>query len=85
LTLRPVAVRFGAEQGRYVSERIWHPTQRIRELPDGRIDLSFEAGGTFEIACWTLGWGDAAVVVRPARLREPVRRTLKRATANYQA
>jgi predicted DNA-binding transcriptional regulator YafY len=64
-----VMVRFSADQAPYVRERQWHPTQRIRELPDGRLELTFRAGGTFEITRWVLGWGDAAEVVRPIRLR----------------
>jgi hypothetical protein len=41
-------IRFSAEQAPYVRERIWHPTQPIQELSDGRIELSFRAGGMFE-------------------------------------
>jgi predicted DNA-binding transcriptional regulator YafY len=67
-----VTIRFSADQAPYVRERTWHPTQRIHELPDGRIELSLQAGGTFEIARWVLGWGDAAEVIGPASLREHV-------------
>jgi proteasome accessory factor B len=74
-----VTVRFSADQAPYVRERIWHPTQRIRELPDGRIDLSFRAGGIFEITRWVLGWGDAVEVVSPASLRSHLHGVLQRA------
>ncbi len=67
-----VTVRFSAEQAPYVRERVWHPSQRIRELPDGRIDLSLRAGGIFEIARWVLSWGAAAEVRRPVRLRHQI-------------
>jgi predicted DNA-binding transcriptional regulator YafY len=78
-----VMIRFCAEQAPYVRERIWHPTQRIQELSDGRIELSFRAGGMFEITRWILGWGDAAEVVRPAGLRECVARALASAASVY--
>jgi predicted DNA-binding transcriptional regulator YafY len=67
-----VTVRFNAEQAPYVRERVWHPSQTVRELPDGRIDLSFRAGGVFEIARWVLSWGAAAEVRRPIRLRQQI-------------
>lgn len=79
-----VTLRFNADQAPYVRERIWHPTQSIRELPEGRIDVSFQAGGEFEITRWILGWGDAAIVVRPARLRQLLGQALKHAAEAYR-
>ena len=78
-----VTIRFSADQAPYVRERIWHPTQRIRELPDGRIDLTFRAGGMFEIARWVLGWGQAAEVLRPRRLRKYVGSAVMEAAKAY--
>lgn len=67
-----VIVRFRPDQAPYVREREWHPTQKLRTLRDGRLELTFRAGGTFEITRWILGWGDASEVVRPASLRREV-------------
>ena len=78
-----VAIRFSAEQAPYVRERIWHPTQRVRDLPGGCIELTFRAGGMFEITRWILGWGDAAEVIKPAELRQCVARTLASAASVY--
>ena len=78
-----VTVRFRAGQAPYVRERIWHPSQQIRQLRDGRIDLTFRAGGTFEITRWVLGWGEAAEVISPGELREHVRDTLTCAAGSY--
>jgi predicted DNA-binding transcriptional regulator YafY len=80
-----VVVRFSADQAPYVREREWHPTQRIKDLPDGRLELTFHAGGTFEITRWILGWGDAAEVVRPAKLRGEVQRILQAAISVYRS
>jgi proteasome accessory factor B len=68
-----VVVRVRADQTPYVSEREWHPTQQIQHLPDGGIQLTFCAGGSFEIERWILGWGDAVEVIAPESLREGVR------------
>jgi hypothetical protein len=45
--------------------------------------MRFRAGGTFEIARWILGWGDAVEVMRPASLRRDVAAILTRAAASY--
>jgi predicted DNA-binding transcriptional regulator YafY len=65
-----VVVRVRADQAPYVSEREWHPTQKTRQLPDGGIELTFCAGGSFEIERWILGWGDAMEVIAPESLLE---------------
>ena len=78
-----VVIRFTADQAPYVREREWHPTQRLRDLRGGGVELSFRAGGMFEIAPWVLGWGEAAVVLRPQRLRSLVARTLRNAAQAY--
>jgi predicted DNA-binding transcriptional regulator YafY len=79
-----VVVRFHPDQAPYVREREWHPTQRLRTLRDGRLELTFRAGGTFEIIRWILGWGDAAEVMRPAALRRDVATILQEAACLYR-
>ncbi len=64
-----VVIRFRADQATYIREREWHPTQKVRDLRDGRVELTFRAGGIYEIIRWVLSWGNAAEVIRPARLR----------------
>ena len=78
-----VVLRFSADQAPYVKEREWHPTQRLKDIRDGRVELAFTAGGEFEIIRWILGWGDAAEVVRPGSLREQVRSILRQASSQY--
>ncbi len=78
-----VVIRFSADQAPYVRERVWHSTQRIRKLRDGRVELRFRAGGAFEIARWVLGWGDDAEVIRPALLRARLAQILESAAHVY--
>ena len=72
-------VRFAADQAPYVRERIWHPSQQLEELPDGRVVLRLRAGGFFEIRSWVLGFGAAAEVLEPEELREAVREEMRAA------
>ena len=79
-----VVVRFRADKAPFIREREWHPTQKLRTLPDGRVELTFRAGGTLEIARWVLGWGDAAEVVRPPALRREIAAILRSAATTYR-
>jgi len=79
-----VVVRFRADQAPYVKERTWHPSQSFHDLPDGGLEMTFHAAGEFEIIRWILGWGDAAEVVRPARLRDRVRQTILATGRHYK-
>ena len=38
-TPEPIAIVFEPAMGRYISERIWHPSQTIDERPDGSVVL----------------------------------------------
>jgi predicted DNA-binding transcriptional regulator YafY len=78
-----VVLRFRADQAPYVAERQWHPSQKLKRLSDGRLELTFRAGGSFEIRRWILGWGDAVEVIEPDELRRQIREDLCSLTALY--
>lgn len=67
-----VVVRFTEEQAPYIWERVWHPSQAIEELADGRVVLRLRAGGFYEIKSWVLSFGAAAEVLEPEELRKAV-------------
>lgn len=79
-----VVLRIRADQAPYVSEREWHPSQTIRSLADGGVELTFCAGGTFEIERWILGWGDAVEVIAPESLRKRVSSTCQAMWSLYK-
>lgn len=81
---RMVRIRISPGWARYVGERIWHPSQRTRELDDGGLELSFEAGGLEEICRWVLGLGPEAEVLEPMELREMVVESLNRTREVYK-
>ena len=74
-----VVVRFTEEQAPYIRERIWHPSQTLEELDDGRVVLRLRAGGLYEIKSWALSFGAAAEVLEPEELREAVREEIRAA------
>ena len=68
-----IVVRFDSFAARLVAERTWHPTQQIRPLEAGEIELSMQLGGLEEIERWILSWGGHARVVGPKALKARVR------------
>jgi predicted DNA-binding transcriptional regulator YafY len=66
----PVKVIFSRSVARYIRDRLWHPSQKLRELPDGSLELTLRVADTLEVRRWILGYGMEAEVVEPPALRE---------------
>ena len=52
---------------------MWHPSQKLRDLPDGRVEMTLTVADTLEVRRWILGYGVQAEVVAPEGLREALR------------
>ncbi len=68
-----VRVLFSKAVARYIEERFWHPSQKLRELDDGRLEVTLRVADTLEVRRWILGYGVQAEVLEPAALREALR------------
>jgi len=68
-----VRVVFARGLARYIRERVWHPSQKLRDLPDGRVEMTLLVADTLEVRRWILGYGVQAEVVAPEGLREALR------------
>ena len=80
-----VRVRFQPFAAQLVRERIWHHSQRIKELRDGGLELQLQLGSLEEIERWILSWGDQAEVLEPARLRQRLAEVGRKFVAQYGA
>ena len=80
-----VVVRFTAAVADRVREREWHESQAMRDLPDGRLELSLRLGALAEVSRWILGWGESAEVIAPPELRTQLRATTHALAALYRA
>jgi proteasome accessory factor B len=67
-----VRLRFSAEVAHSIVDRIWHPTQKIKKLPNGELELSFTAGGRMEILSWILSYGCHVELLEPLELRQEI-------------
>ena len=69
----PVKVIFSRSVARYIRDRLWHPSQKFRELADGRLEMNLRVADTLEVRRWVLGYGPDAEVIEPASIRQSLR------------
>jgi len=72
---KPVKIRvsFARDIAGYITEQVWHESQKVQELDDGSVIFEAEVAGTDEIKFWIMNWGSKALVLEPASLREEIR------------
>ena len=65
-------LRFSKYAAEEILERPWHPKQKIKQLKDGEIEISFETKGDIEIKRWALAFGRHAKVKSPKWLKDQI-------------
>lgn len=68
-----VVLHFNERAADYIREKRWHPSQELRDLKTGGVELRLKLSSLMEIERWVLSWGGNAVVVQPAELRNSIR------------
>ncbi len=83
---KPEKVTFRLTSGaaHVVRERIWHPTQELREIDGGGVEISVEVPINYEIISWIMGFGAAAEVIQPESLRKRVMQEFDMAARQYR-
>ena len=76
-------VRISSGWARWVGEKVWHESQKVSNLPNGSLEITFQVAGLDEIKRWVLSFGPEAVVLEPEKLKEMVRKDLSRILAKY--
>jgi predicted DNA-binding transcriptional regulator YafY len=76
-----VVIRFDEVVADYIREKRWHPSQQLRELPDGGLELRLRLSSLAEVQRWTLGWGGHATPLQPPQLVDLVRDSARRLIA----
>jgi proteasome accessory factor B len=79
-----VALNFRDWAGRVVSERTWHPSQKLRQRADKTVELKLRVAITLEFERWLWSWGDAVEVLKPLDLRDRVKATHQRAAVRHR-
>ena len=78
-------LRFDAVAAPYIRERIWHPTQELREIGGGGVELRFTCHASYEVGAWVQGWGEHVRVEAPASLRSELARLGRWLAETYRA
>jgi predicted DNA-binding transcriptional regulator YafY len=78
-----VALEFHPDAARYVGEREWHPSQRVREEPDGRLLMWLQVCDDHALRAWILGFGSRVRVLEPKPLASAILAELEEARALY--
>jgi predicted DNA-binding transcriptional regulator YafY len=80
-----VTLRFAPSVVRRVKESVWHPSQRIEDLPDGACLFTVLVGSTMEFKPWVRQWGSAVTVLGPPEFRAELAEEAGAMARNYEA
>ncbi|MBP9095997.1 MAG: WYL domain-containing protein [Ignavibacteria bacterium] len=69
---------------RYVREKIWHRSQKIRQNPDGSLVIEMKVNSLQEVKFWILTWGKGCKVLAPKKLKDDLKQELASALKNYE-
>ena len=78
-----VTIAFSGFAAQLVRERQWHASQKLKDLPGGRLRFEVEVSHLWDIWPWVLSWGSEAKVLRPKELMRLVADEAARAAAQY--
>jgi predicted DNA-binding transcriptional regulator YafY len=68
-----VELVFAKPTAAWMKDRIWHPSQRLTMLKNGRVRMFLQVADTRELVGWILSFGSGVRVVKPESLRGLVR------------
>jgi proteasome accessory factor B len=70
-----ILIQFDDTVADFIREKIWHPSQKLKDLPGGGVELELRLSSLIEVRRWILGWGDNAKVISPPELVQSIRDT----------
>ncbi len=82
---KPARVRIRLDKigARLASERLWHRSQKLKELPSGGAELTLNVGVAPDLENWILSWGRHAEVLEPEDLRDRIASTARAMALQY--
>lgn len=79
-----VRIRFDRFASQLIQERQWHPSQKVRKLKNGTLEMTLKLEGLPEIERWILSWGIHAQVLAPAELQQSLAATAIKLSEQYK-
>jgi predicted DNA-binding transcriptional regulator YafY len=80
-----VEVEFDAKTAPFVRGRVWHESQTLEELPEGRLKVMLNVSNDWALRSWLLGFGAGVLVIEPVALAQSLREELQNALRQYGA
>lgn len=78
-----VTLRFNPFRAGWIREQVWHPKQRINELEEGGLDLTFPVADFREVKMKILQFGADVKVIEPPELIEEIKLEIEKMTKIY--
>jgi predicted DNA-binding transcriptional regulator YafY len=72
-----VVLRFSPTVAGLIRERVWHPSQKLEDQPDGRVVLKLHLDDLRNIKRWVMSWGIDCEVLEPPELRTMIATELR--------
>ena len=80
-----IELEFDASVAPFVRGRVWHESQQVRELPDGRLAVVLHVSNDWALRSWLLGFGAGVRVIAPAQVAAAIAEEFKRGVGLYAA
>src|SRR5688572_800664 len=78
-----IEIAFEPRIARYVRERVWHPSQQLRDTPEGGVVMVLNVSNDWALRSWILGFGPLARVESPPELAQQILEEIDRARSLY--
>jgi len=78
-----VELLFGKSTAPWVKDRIWHSSQRLTHMKDGRLRMTLQVADTRELLGWILSFGSGVRVLKPDSLRQKVQEEARKIACGY--
>lgn len=78
-----VLVHFDASVAWRLTDRVWHPSQRVRRQEDGSVAVALRVPGLAWVTAWVLGFGSRALVISPPALVRSICKELELTRDKY--
>lgn len=78
-----VTIIFDSFAAKLVQEKQWHPSQKIKNQPDGTVLFEMSVSSLHEVERWVLSWKEHALVLEPKSLRKSVAQIVKNLGKRY--
>lgn len=73
-----VELEFDKPTAAWVKDRIWHPSQQLKRLSGGRMQMVLSVADSREVVGWVLSFGSGVRVVGPDSLRTAVKQEARK-------